>query len=381
MRVALVHDWLTGFRGGEKCLIDFLALYPNADIYTLFYIPNSTSKVIDERVVATSFLQKIPQANRHYKLFLPFYSFAAQSLKLDGYDLVISLSHAASKNVRILNDALHISYCFTPMRYIWDQAPQYWGRYLNFAWPLIKFLRLQDLKGNNRVDSFIGISSFIAARIRCFYGRRADVLYPAVNTEWIKPAIEGSQGKFFLYAGAIVPYKRVDLVVAACTKLNLPLYIANEPNDTLRRLAGPTVKFLGKPSNSELAELYRECRALIFPVKEDFGMVPIECMAAGRPVICLAAGGTKETVKAIRHWKGDPITEHPSGVFIHPKKDLLESLLDALNYFIANEDQFSVADCITQASRFAPENFFAGWQVLLTKICNRSRHFNNRLIE
>jgi glycosyltransferase involved in cell wall biosynthesis len=248
------------------------------------------------------------------------------------------------------------------MRYIWDQAPHYFGKTLPLAYPLLKMLRVWDKAGSAGVNLFVPISKFVAARIRKFYGRRSEVIYPAVNTDWITPREEGKRGEFFLYAGAMVPYKRVDLIVAACSKLNLPLVVAGTPSKQLKELAGSSVKFIGKVNNQELAKLYRDCRALIFPAKEDFGMIPIECMAAGRPVIGLGAGGLKETSIGIR--PSQPFSKEATGVFINDSKDKLSALIDAIKYFETIEDEFLAESCIRQAQKFSPDVFFNAWHEL-----------------
>ena len=263
------------------------------------------------------------------------------------------------------------------MRYIWDQAPQYFGKLLPCVWPLIKYLRNWDVKNSSNVNTFIGISSFVASRINCYYKREAEVIYPAVDTSWIEQANEDKKGDYFLYAGAIVPYKRVDLIIEACNRLKVPLIVANEPTKALKKMAGPTVKFTGKPDNAELAKLYKNCRALIFPAKEDFGMVPIECMAAGRPVICLGSGGTKETVLGASHWnysnisEADLLEKHHTGVFIKDcsnNNDLLNELINSINFFVKYEGCFSTIDCARQALKFRPQIFFDSWHSLLNKL-------------
>ncbi len=361
MKVALVHDWLTGMRGGERCLEAFLALYPSADVHTLIHVPGRTSARIDDRVRGTSWLNKLPAAGAIHRLLLPCYPSAARSLSLSGYDLVISLSHAAAKNVTVDRTSRHICYCFTPMRYIWDQADQYFGPARRGLWPLIRSLRQWDVAGSAGVSEFVAISRFIAARIRCYYRRPSSVVYPPVDTSWITPAKEGARGEAFLYAGALVPYKRPDVVVAAANRLSLPLWVVGggPMERALRAQAGPTVTVLGRCSDEELASYYRRCRALILPGVEDFGMMPVECMAAGRPVIGRRFGGTADTIVA-----DGP---HPTGVFIRGGRHMLavEDLTEALERFMQTENQFSVAACTKQASRFSPLVFGDAWRSII----------------
>ena len=262
-RVALVHDWLTGMRGGERCLEAFLKLYPDADVLTLLHKPGSCSPMIEERVTQTSFLQRIPGISKYYRLFLPLYPMAIKSLDTRGYDFVISLSHAAAKNVKIHSDTVHVSYCFTPMRYAWDQVQSYFGKITPLLWPILMALRKWDKRRSTSVDHFVSISRFVSARIRCFYGRASTVIYPPVDTDWIPTTSAESPGEAFLYAGALVPYKRPDLAVRACTELGLPLWVAGtgSEEERLRKIAGPSVKFLGRVSDEELASLYEIGRA------------------------------------------------------------------------------------------------------------------------
>ncbi len=371
MKVALVHDWILGMRGGERCLLNFIQMYPDADIYTLFHRPGTTSQEIDKRVKKVSFLGRLPWAHKFYRYLLPLFPAAINSFKLDGYDLVISLSHAAAKNVKVPRGVHHICFCFTPMRYIWDQAEEYFGRATRFLWPIINYLRDWDMRGSKGVSIFVGISKFVAARIRLFYGRSAEVIYPAVETSWIKPAT-ARFGSAFLYAGALVPYKRVDLVVEAFNQLGEELWIAGAgpEEERLRQIAAPNVKFFGRVSDSELAECYRNCRALIFPGTEDFGLIPIECMAAGRPVIGAYSGALRETHNGIRPWINSSILAKDStGVFIERGREGdVTALVEAVRCFLDREKEFSSEVCQKQAQRFSPESFTNNWNQLLVQL-------------
>ena len=369
MKIAIVHDWLNGMRGGERVLEAFLNLYPQADIFTLLHVPGATSKQIDDRVKETSFLQSIPGIQKFYRYCLPLYPAAISRFKFDDYDLVISLSHAAAKNVNVPKHIPHISYCFSPMRYIWDQAEQYFGPAYRLLWPILKLLRKWDRKGGRRATRLVGISKFVAARIRCFYMRRADVIYPPVEASWIKPRKEGERGEAFLYAGALVPYKRPDLAVKACTKLGVPLWIAGAgpEEQNLKKIAGSNVKFFGRISDEEFAELFKNCRALIFPGTEDFGLIPLECLAAGRPVIALHSGALRETLSGVKPWDlKDLAVEKPTGVFIKSgTNDPVASLINSLEWFTENESIFSAEACVKQASLFGLDRFEREWLQLM----------------
>lgn len=376
MRVALVHDWLTGMRGGERCLEAFLCIYPDADIFTLVHVPGTTSAQIDRRVKGTSFLNRIPGIRRLYKAFLPFYPLAARSLDLRGYDLIISLSHAAAKNIRVPAGVPHVCYCFTPMRYIWDQATSYLPGFLFYlALPLISYLRGWDVAGSRSVTRFVAISSFISARIRRYYGRSSVVIQPPVrmeseNVETLTPAeqevFSSSPGSFFLCAGALVPYKKIDVAVRAFNALKLPLWIVGGGPDlnALKSLAGPNVRFFGRVSDAFLWESYRRCRALVFPGIEDFGIVPVECLAAGRPVIGVEAGGLKASIVGYRPGVDSKLVpEKHSGVFI-PKERYgdPQAVIEAVESFCDVEHLFDGLTLRARAREFSYSSFFAAWE-------------------
>ena len=328
LRVALIHDWLTGMRGGERCLEVFCELFPEADLFTLLHVPGSVSTVIERRRVTTSFVQRLPAAATHYRYYLPLFPAAVEAFDLRGYDLVLSSSHCVAKGARRAPGARHVSYCFTPMRYVWDLYDDYFGRR---ARPLVRALmppvaarlRRWDRRSSDGVDDFIAISRHVASRIERYYGRSADVIYPPVDVQRFEPA-DGDAGEFYLVVSALVPYKRLDLAIQAVNRLGRRLLVVGSgPEErALRALAGPGVEFLGWRSDTEIAELYRRCRALVFPGVEDFGIVPLEAMAAGRPVVAFAAGGALETVVP----PGGP--EPPTGLFFDAQT--VDALVDAL---------------------------------------------------
>ena len=359
-------------RGGERCLEMFLRLYPEADVFTLLHVRGSTSPLIDARVKRTSFVQWLPFSKHYYRALLPLYPAAAASLSLDGYNLVISLSHAAAKNVTVPRAIPHVCYCFSPMRYIWDQAQHYFGRGLPAAWPLIKSLRHWDLEGARGVDEFVGISYFVAARIRCYYRRLAEVIYPPVETSWITPRKEGEQGSAFLYAGALVPYKRVDVVVEAFNRLGWPLWIVGTGSEAkkLKKQARANITFVGRVKDDELAQYYRNCRALVFPGTEDFGMIPVECLAAGRPVVGAFSGGLAESVAGMRPWTNDYEIEprNATGVFMNPYcKNPVEALIGALRVFVEHEGEYTSAACVERSGCFSPDQFITAWESFLRR--------------
>lgn len=301
MRVALVHDWLTGMRGGEKVLESFCRLFPEADIFTLFFQPEAVSEIISRRTITASWLDGLPASRRQYRWFLPLFPKAIESFDLRGYDLVISISHAVAKGVRPAG-ARHVCYCETPMRYVWDFTGDYFGfgfgrRGKRWLLGLLRNrLRAWDLRSNHGVDDFLANSEHVRQRIARCYGREAEVIYPPVDTDFFSPG--GTPGNYFLVVSALEPYKRVDLAVESFARLKLPLLVAGRGTleRALRRISPANVEFLGWVTGERLRELYRGCRALIFPGLEDFGIVPVEAQACGRPVVAYGQGGALETV-------------------------------------------------------------------------------------
>jgi len=301
-RVALVHDWLTVMRGGERCLETLCDLFPDADLFTLLHVRGSVSEMIERRRIHTSAIQSLPFAKRRYRHYLPFFPWAIERFKLDGFDLILSGSHCVAKGVKVPPGALHIAYIYTPMRYIWDLQDAYVGpgRMGPLSRALLRAvagrLRRWDLEANDRVDHFAAISRHVAGRIWRHYGREAEVIYPPVQTARFRIAVRTDD--YYLLAGAFAPYKRLDLAVAALSRLGRRVVVVGDGQEgrRLRRMAGPTIEFLGWRPDDEVEALLARCRALVFPGEEDFGILPVEAMACGRPVIAYGKGGITETV-------------------------------------------------------------------------------------
>ena len=304
MRVALIHDWLTGMRGGEKVLEVLCGLYPRADIFTLFHQRGSVSPLIERHRIETSFVQWLPLARTHYRRYLPLFPFAIEQFDLDPYDLVVSSSHCAAMAVVPPGRARHLCYCHSPMRYAWDQFDAYFGparvgpvasRW--FYRPVLARLARWDAATAGRVHRFVANSAHVAGRIRRYYNRVSTIVYPPVNTVFFHPA-DISTGRHFLIVSALVPYKRIELAMAACKQVGARLRIVGDGPDRRRLeiLAGPHVEFLGRLGDDAIRDQYRQALAVLLPGEEDFGIVPVEAQACGRPVVALARGGALETV-------------------------------------------------------------------------------------
>ena len=299
-RVAIVHDWLNGMRGGERTLEAILELFPQADIFTLLLDRTKISDAINRQKITTSFIQGLPFTQSKYRYLLPLFPKAVESFDLSGYDLVMSTSHCVAKGARPRDGAMHVCYCFSPMRYVWVFQEEYFGSNAvkkAVLRPALGWLRRWDKRTSGRVHHFVAISKTVAERIAQFYGRTSTVIHPPVDTTFFTPG--GVQQGFFLVVSALVPYKRVDLAIRAFDRLQLPLVVIGDGPEysRLRAMAGKTVSFRGWVTNEEVREAYQGCRALIFPGVEDFGLTPVEAQACGKPVISFGVGGVTESVQ------------------------------------------------------------------------------------
>ena len=348
MRTALIHDWLTGMRGGERVLEALCGLYPEADIFTLYHRRGSVSAGIERHRIRTSFVQRLPMASTYYRQYLPLFPMAIEQFDLDAYDLVISSSHCAAKAVVAPGRARHLCYCHSPMRYAWDQFEAYFGAArtgpMVSRWiyrPVLARLARWDAATAARVHRFMANSEHVAGRIRRYYNRVATVVYPPVDTAFFHPAGD-SPGSHFLIVSALVPYKRIELAMAACERVGASLRIVGDGPDRkrLEAQAGPHVSFLGRLADEEVRDEYRRALAVLLPGEEDFGIVPVEAQACGRPVVALGRGGALETV----------IDGENGVLFAEPEVAALAAALDRVARM-----RFDAAAIARSAARFSRE--------------------------
>ena len=352
MLVAFVHDWLTAYAGAEKVLEAALELYPTAPIYTLVYQQESfKGSRIAEHPVHTSFIERLPKGREKYRAYLPLMPLAIEQFDLSGYDVVISSSHAVAKGVLTRADQLHISYVHTPIRYAWDLQFQYLkeagierGLKSTIARAILHYIRLWDVASSNRVDVFVANSHYVAQRIWKVYRREAQVIYPPVDVDRFTP--KGQREDFYLTLSRFVPYKKIDLIVEAFTRLGLPLVVIGDGPDfnKVKRIAGPNVQLLGYQPDTVVKDYMERCKAFVFAADEDFGITPVEAQAAGAPVIAYGRGGVTETV-----------LHGETGLFF--QEQTVESLLATVRAFESGEYQFDPERLRQNAERFSKKRF------------------------
>lgn len=364
LRVAIVHYWLVSMRGGEKVIEQLCKLFPQADIFTLVCDPSRLSDDLRSKAIHTSFLQRIPGARRHYTKMLPLMPFALEQFDLQDYDLILSSESGPAKGIVPRSDAVHICYVHSPMRYVWDQFHAY-RRELSLPGRLAMTLagpplRAWDVTTAARVDTFVANSYYVAGRIRRFYNRAATVVYPPVAV--LDFQLARDRGDFYLCAGQLTGYKRVDIAVEACTATGRSLVVIGEGEQEkrLKRTAGPSVRFLGHQPFSVLKDHLTRCRALLFPGVEDFGIVPIEAMASGRPVIAFDAGGAKETVSN-------------SDVGLRFPSQSAASLIEALDEFERREANFDPLAIRVHSKQFSEAIFRSRFEEVVRRSFARCR--------
>ncbi len=364
MRTAIVHYWFVGMRGGEKVVEALCRLYPDADIFTHVWSPAAVSPTIRAHRVRTSFIASLPGAARHYKSYLPLMPMALEQLDLRGYDLVISSESGPAKGIIPPAGALHICYCHSPMRYIWNMFHDYRERTSGLKRllmpPLSHYIRNWDAVSSYRVHDFVANSRTVERRLRAYYGRSSTVINPPVDTAAFAAVTPGELGDYHLMVGELVRYKRPELAVAAFNRTGKRLVVigGGEMLGELRALAGPTVEILGPQPFDVLQHHYARCRALIFPGEEDFGIVPVEAMASGRPVVAYDRGGATETVI-------DGIT----GTFFHEQS--VDALLDAVDR--CGRMPFEPGVAVAHAATFGADRFAASMSGFIDAALERHR--------
>lgn len=346
LKVALVHDWLNGMRGGEKVLEYFCELFPNATIYTLHSELDKISEKIKKLPIKHSFIQSLPFKNQFYRHYLPLFPLAIKQFNFSNYDLIISTSHCAVKNVTIPNNIPHICFCFSPMRYIWSLQTDYFGTNKIkklFLTPMLNLIKSWDLNGSKTVTQFIAISKTIQKRIKDAYNRDSILIYPPTDIKFTP--IE-KKSDYFLVLSALTPYKKIDQTILACNKLKIPLKVAGSGPllKYLKKLAGPTIEFSGWVDDKAKESLLKNAKALLFPGFEDFGIVPLEAMAFATPVIGYNAGGLAETV-----------THEKTGLLY--KNQTIEDIINTIQVF--DNYKFNNEDFKKTIEKFSPENFIS----------------------
>lgn len=373
VQIALVHDWLNGMRGGEKCLEQVCELFPSADVFTLLHEPGRVSRTIESHPIRTSFLQRFPGRRRYYRHFLPLFPTAIERLDLRGYDLVVSLSHCVAKGARVADGTPHLCYCFTPMRYAWDLEGEYFSRERSsppVRWAaarVLPYLRRWDVASAARVSRFVAISEHVRERIRRIYGRDAGRIYPPVDTDAFRPdATPPAREDFYLMVTALAPYKGVDVAIEAFRGSGRRLVVigSGQEEHRLRAMAGPEVTFLGWVGGERLREAYARCRAFLHPADEDFGIAPVEAQSMGAPVIGYARGGLLETVRGLDR----PGVSEPTGVLFESLT--ADALRDALDRFEPARGDFAPAAIRRHAERFSKHVFRDEFSALVRSMTN-----------
>ncbi len=352
-RLVLVHDWLTGMRGGEKCLEILCQRYPEARLLTLLHRRGSVSAPIEQLQPRSSLLGWLPGVANYYRFLLPLMPLAMRTLTTGPCDLVVSMSHCVAKAIVPPKNVPHVCYCFSPMRYAWDLQEAYFGQEVGLKGWLRRLvldrIRTWDRATVDRVTHFVAISRFIQDRIARCYERDSVVIYPPVDTDFYTPAPVPRED-FYLCVSACAPYKRLDLAIAVCNRLRRRLVIIGSGQDLgrLRKLAGPTVTLLGWQSDEVIRDHLRRCLALLFPGEEDFGIVPVEAQACGTPVIAYGKGGALETILGLEQ-------STPTGVFFRDQSE--PGLLTGIETFERHRHLFDPACIRARALRFSKERF------------------------
>ena len=352
MRIAFICDWLTGMRGGERCLEAVCEIYPDADVFTLVHFPGAVSETIESHKIRTSYIQRLPGNIKNFRRYLLFFPHAIQKFDLSGYDLVLSFSHCVAKAVKPPPDIPHICYCYTPMRYAWHMQHAYLDTLRQpkrlLAECVLNYLRRWDRKASSRVTHFIAISKNVQNRIKQAYNRDSIVIYPPVECD--RFAISSDDDGYYLIVSALVPYKRVDIAVKAFAAAGQKLVIVGNGPELLRlkSMASANIFFVDNADDNEVVEYFKKCRALIFPGEEDFGIVPLEAQACGKPVIAFGKGGALETVIELDQTPN--ARTNATGIFFYEQSP--QALRQAVSRFEKVRDWFDPRKCRDNALRF-----------------------------
>lgn len=352
MKTAVVHEWLVTYAGSERVVEQLLALYPDADLFSLVeFLPQELRSFIQHKSVKTSFLQRLPFANPHFRQYLPLMPLAIEQFDLSPYDVILSSNHAVAKGVLTRADQLHICYVHTPVRYAWDLQQQYlqggqlrWGPRRSLAQLVLHYLRLWDVATVNRVDHFIANSDYVARRIWKTYRREAQVIYPPVAVDRFQS--DQPREDFYFTLSRFVPYKRVDLIVAAFNRLGLPLVVIGDGPDwkQVRAIARSNIQLLGRQSDQVVVDHMQRCKAFVYAAAEDFGITLVEAQAAGAPVITYGRGGAVES-----------IVPGKTGLFF--SEQTVESLVEAIKQFESGVYRFNSDFSRQNAEQFTPDRF------------------------
>lgn len=354
MRVAIVCDWLTNFAGAERVVLELHKMFPQAPVYTTIYNPKRVPQFKDAKVI-TSFLQRFPGAKNHWQWYGPLMPMAIEQFDLSEFDLVISSSFSHAKGVLTRPGTIHICYCHTPMRYFWQKGKDERGYGTLLERLIYSYLGVWDKLSADRVDYFVANSKNVAERIKKYYHRQAEVIYPPVKTDFFRPHPEDKINNYYLSVSRLIEYKKPALVVEAFNKLELALKVVGEGplKSKLQKMAGPKVEILGRLDDEKLRQLYSRVKAVIFPAEEDFGIVPVEVMACGRPVIAYGRGGATETVK-----------EGITGSFFNEQS--AESIISAVKKF--ESQKFNPKIIRQHALKFSQENFKYKFKNLIARL-------------
>ncbi|MGD1928796.1 MAG: glycosyltransferase family 4 protein [Leptolyngbyaceae cyanobacterium] len=361
MKIAIAHEWLAAYAGSERVVEQILKLYPEADLFSLVdFLPDELRSFIQHKPVTTSFIQRLPWARQQFRKYLPLMPFAIEQFDLSAYDIVISSHHAVAKGVVTRADQLHISYVHTPIRYAWDLQWQYLeqaglkrGVKSLLTRLILHYLRLWDVTSAHRVDCFVANSRFVARRIHKTYRRPAQVVYPPVAVQRFRA--DRPRGEFYLTVSRFVPYKRVDLTIAAFSQLGLPLVVIGDGSlrASLERTAPSNIQFLGHQSDAVVVDYMERCKAFVFPAEEDFGITPVEAQAAGAPVIAYGRGGVTESV-----------IDGKTGLLFATQT--VEAMVAAVEQFERHPTAIAAPLIRQHAERFSEERFCQAFQQLVT---------------